>query len=154
VPSYCTSMKFVNQSNANRRIRKRYVYRVEKEVYLCAWTREISAVRGTTLSKMHFWALFAERRSPLVNRATNPQRLTHRPRMEKSHSCWPRMVWCVVNMFRKNGMRPLIIANGTICYSIVYCNSPALYTRLKFTYSVISVKLHWLPGNSKKWTIE
>ena len=75
-------------------------------------------------------------------------------RMEKSHSCWPRTVWCVVNMFRKNGMRPLIITNGTICYSILYFNSPALYIRLKCTYSVISVKLDWLPGNNKKCTID
>jgi len=34
------------------------------------------------------------------------------------HSCWPRMVWCVINIFQKNGM---IIANGTICYSNLYC---------------------------------
>ena len=40
----------------------------------------------------------------------------NRPRMEKSHSCWPRTVWCVVNMFHKNGMRPWLISNGTICY--------------------------------------
>ena len=42
----------------------------------------------------------------------------HCPRMEKS---WT--VWCVVNMFHKNGMRSLIIANSTTCYSILYCNS-------------------------------
>jgi len=77
-----------------------------------------------------------------------------RPRMEKSHSCWPRTAWCVVNMFHKNGMRPLIITNGTICYSTLYCNSPWLYNRQKYVYSVISVKLDWLPGNSKKWTID
>jgi len=35
------------------------------------------------------------------------------PRMEKSHSCWPRTVWCVVNMFHKNRMRSLKISNGT-----------------------------------------
>jgi len=45
------------------------------------------------------------------------------------------------------------MANGTTCYSILYCNSPRLYIRLKNMYSVISVKLDWLPGNSKKWTI-
>jgi len=77
-----------------------------------------------------------------------------RPRMEKSHSCWPRTVWYAVNMFHKNGMRPLIISNGTKCYSILYCNSTRLYIRLKYTYSVISVELNWLPGNSKKWTID
>jgi len=79
---------------------------------------------------------------------------TDRPIMEKSHSCWPRTIWCVVNMFHRNEMRPLIIANGTKCYSILYCNSPWLYIRLKYTYSVTSVKLDWLPGNSKKWTID
>ena len=57
-------------------------------------------------------------------------------------------------MFHKNGMRPLIIANGTKCYSILYCSSPWLYIRLKHTYSVICVKLDSLPGNSKKWTID
>jgi len=36
-------------------------------------------------------------------------------------------------MFHKNGMRHLIIANRTKCYSI-------LYIRLEYTYSVISVK--------------
>ena len=56
-------------------------------------------------------------------------------------------------MFHKNGMRPLIIANGTKCYSILYCNSPWRYIRLKYTYSAISVKLDSLPGNSKKWRI-
>jgi len=71
--------------------------------------------------------------------------------MEKSHSGCPRTAWCVVNMFHKNGMSPLIITNGTtwICYSILYRNSPALYIRLKYMYSVISVKLDWLPGNTK-----
>jgi len=64
------------------------------------------------------------------------------------------IAWCVVNMFHENGMRPLIIANGTICCSILYCNSPRLYIRLKYLYPVISVKLDWLPGNSKKWTID
>jgi len=77
-----------------------------------------------------------------------------RPRMEKSHSFGPRTVWFVVNMFHKHGMRPLIIANGTKCYSILYCNSPWLYIRLKYTYSVISVKVDSLPGNSTKWGID
>jgi len=77
-----------------------------------------------------------------------------RPRMEKLHSCWPRTAWCVLNMFHKNGMRPLIIPYGTICYIILYGNSPILYIKLKYMYSVISAKLHWLPGSSKKWTID
>jgi len=78
----------------------------------------------------------------------------YRPRMEKSHSCWPRTVWRVVNMFHKNGMRPLIIANGIKCYSILYCNSKSLNIRLKYTYSVISVIVDSLPGNTKKQGID
>jgi len=81
-----------------------------------------------------------------------------RLRMDQLHSCWPRTVWCVVNMFHKNKMRPLIIANRTKGYSILYCKSPWLYIRLqnttKYAYWVISVKLDWLPGNCKKWTID
>jgi len=76
--------------------------------------------------------------------------LVFRPRMEKSHSCSARKVWCVVNMFHKNGMRQLIIANSTKCYSILYYNSPWLYLRLKYTYWVISVKLNSLDCNFKK----
>jgi len=77
-----------------------------------------------------------------------------RPRMQKSHSDCPRTAWCVVNMFHKNGMGPLIMANGTIWCSILHCNSPWPYIRIKYMYSVISVKLDWLPGNSTKWTID
>jgi len=57
-------------------------------------------------------------------------------------------------MFHKNGMRPLIISTGTKFYSILCCNSRSLQIRLKYTCSVISVKLHSLPGNSKKWGID
>ena len=78
----------------------------------------------------------------------------YRPRMEKSHSGCPWTAWCVVNIFHKNGMRPLIISNGTICYSISYRNSPPLYIRIKYVYSVISVKLNWLSGKIKKWRID
>jgi len=77
-----------------------------------------------------------------------------RSKMEKSHSCWPRTVWCEVNMFYKNGMRPLMIPNGTKCYSILYCNSQWLYIRLKYMYSVISVIVDSLPGNTKKQGID
>ena len=76
------------------------------------------------------------------------------PRMEKSHSYWPRTVWCVVNMFYKNGMRPLIIANGTKCYSILCSDSNSLYIRqhVKYMYPVISVIVHSLSaaGHTKK----
>jgi len=51
-------------------------------------------------------------------------------------------------------MRPLIVANGTKCYSVLYCNSPSLYIRLTYRSSVISVKLLSLPGDSKKWGID
>ena len=39
-------------------------------------------------------------------------------------------------------------------YSILYCNSQSLYIRLKFTYSVISVIVDSLPGNTKKQSID
>ena len=74
--------------------------------------------------------------------------------MEKSHSGCPRTAWCVVNVFHKNGMSPLIITNSTICYSILRCYLPALYIKWRYMYSVISVKLYWLLGNTKKWTID
>ena len=74
--------------------------------------------------------------------------------MEKSHSGCSRTVWCVVNIFHKNGMSPLIITNGTICYSILYSNSTQLYIRPIYMYSVISVIVDWLPGNTKKWTMD
>ena len=61
---------------------------------------------------------------------------------------------CAEKMFHKNGMRPLIIANGTKCYSILYCNSQSLHIRLKYTYSVISVIVDSLPGNTKKQGID
>jgi len=70
-----------------------------------------------------------------------------RPKMEKLHSSWLPTVWWVENMFEFFW----IMSNNTICYSILYCNSPI---GLKYTYSVISEKLDWLPGNSKKWTID
>ena len=73
--------------------------------------------------------------------------------METSHFSCPRRAWCVVNILYKNGLSPLISTNCTICYSILYCNSPALYIRLKYVYSVISVIVDWLPGNNKTWTI-
>ena len=44
----------------------------------------------------------------------------NRRRMEKSHSGCPRTAWCVVNMFHKNGMSPLIRTNGTIFYKFLF----------------------------------
>ena len=38
--------------------------------------------------------------------------------------------------------------------SIFGCKWPWLNIRLKYTYWIISVKLDWLPDNSKKWTID
>jgi len=84
------------------------------------------------------------------NRPIDDTCAKHCPRMEKSHSCWPRPFWCVVNMFHKNGMRPLTIDNGTKCYSILYCNSQSLHIRLNYKYSVILVIVDSLPGNTKK----
>ena len=63
-------------------------------------------------------------------------------------------------MFQKKGMRerererererPLIFPNRTKRYSILYCNSQSLHNRLKSMYSVISVIVDSLPGNTKK----
>ena len=46
------------------------------------------------------------------------------------------------------------IDNHAKCYSILYCNSPWLYFRLKYTYLVISVKLDSLPGISTELRID
>jgi len=71
--------------------------------------------------------------------------------MEKSHSNHPRTAWCVVNMFHSNRMSPLIRTNDTTFYSISYCNFQELYSQKSYTYSVISVKMKRLPGNTKDW---
>jgi len=59
------------------------------------------------------------------------------------HSWWKR-TW----VGRKS------ISRMYIYYSILYCISTALYIRLKCLYSVISAIVDWLPGNTKKWTID
>jgi len=61
-------------------------------------------------------------------------------------------VW--LNMFHKNGMSPTIRTNCTICHSILYSNSRAIYHRLKYLYQVISVKLDLLHANTKHMAIE
>jgi len=81
---------------------------------------------------------------------TKTAKLRIRPRMEKSHSIHPRTAWCVVNMFHKNGMIPFIRTNCATFYLIIDCNFQALYSSLKYMYSVVSVLLDLLPGNTKK----
>ena len=54
-----------------------------------------------------------------------------RPRIEKSHSGCPRTAWCEVIKFHKNGIRPLIRANGTIFHPILCFNLRAVYSGLK-----------------------
>ena len=56
-------------------------------------------------------------------------------------------------MFHKNGIGPIIRANGKIFWSLLYLNSTVVYIGLKYVYSVISVFDKRLPGNTKKWTI-
>jgi len=56
-------------------------------------------------------------------------------------------------MFHKNGMRPLIILNGTKCCSILCCNSQSLHIRLKYKYAVISIIVD-SPGNTKQQKID
>ena len=78
--------------------------------------------------------------------------------MEKSHSGCPRTDGCVVDMSHKNGMSPLIRTDCTIFYSFLYCNLGHLRrkydVRRIFVYSIISVKLDCLFGDTKKWTID
>jgi len=52
-------------------------------------------------------------------------------------------------VFHKNEMRPMIRFNGTIFYSLLHCNSRRGYSRLKYLYPVISVKIDSLPSNTK-----
>jgi len=52
-------------------------------------------------------------------------------------------------VFHKNGMSPMIRADGTIFQSLSDSNSTRVYIRLKYMYSVISVKLDPLPANTK-----
>ena len=40
-------------------------------------------------------------------------------------------------------------SRDTILYSLVYSNSNAVYIRLKYVYSIMSVKIERLPGNTK-----
>jgi len=77
-----------------------------------------------------------------------------RPKMKKSHSGCPRTAWCVVNMCHKNGMSGSIRTHGTIFNSILYCNFQDLHSRLKCMYSVISVIVDSLPGNTKNRGID
>ena len=75
-------------------------------------------------------------------------------RMEKSQSGCARTAWCVVNMFHKNGMSPLTRTHGTIFNPVLYCNLRALQSRLKYVYSVISVIVNSLSGNTKNQGVD
>jgi len=55
-------------------------------------------------------------------------------------------------MFHKNGMRPLIIANRTKCWSILCFKSQWPYIRLKYMYSLIYVD-YLAIVKSGKWSI-
>jgi len=52
-------------------------------------------------------------------------------------------------VFHKNEMRPMIRSSGTIFFSLVYFNPERGYSRLKYMYTVISVKIDSLPANTK-----
>ena len=54
-------------------------------------------------------------------------------------------------MFHKNKMGSIIRSTGTIFYSLSYSNSRTHFYRLKYMYSVISVIVDSLPGNTKNW---
>ena len=69
-----------------------------------------------------------------------------RPRVERSHSCCLQTAWCVL----KNVSRKWNEFNSkTQWYSILYLNLRAVYTRLKYMYSVMSVIAHLLPANTR-----
>jgi len=52
-------------------------------------------------------------------------------------------------MFHKNKMGSRIRPNGTVFYSLLYLNSRQGFDGLKYMYSVISVIVDSLPGNTK-----
>jgi len=54
-----------------------------------------------------------------------------RPRMEKSHPCWPRTADVWWDVCHKNEMRPMIRANGAL-YSLLNFNSRLVSSRLKY----------------------
>ena len=59
-----------------------------------------------------------------------------------------------LSLIHKRGISPMIRTNGTILYSILYFNSRAVYSKLKYMFSVISVKFDLLPANIKNMAIE
>jgi len=52
-------------------------------------------------------------------------------------------------MFHKNKMGSIIRSTGTVFYSLLYLNSRQGFNGLKYEYSVISVIVDSLPGNTK-----
>ena len=71
--------------------------------------------------------------------------------MEKMHSGRTRMYYNVNIVFHKNEVRPIIRSSGTISYSLLYFNSRQGYSRLKYLYPGISVKIDLLQANTKIW---
>ena len=52
-------------------------------------------------------------------------------------------------MFHKNQMGSIIRSTGAVFYSLLYLDSRQGYNGLKYVYSVISVIVNSLPGNTK-----
>jgi len=52
-------------------------------------------------------------------------------------------------IFHKNKMGSIIRSSGTVFYSHLYLNSRLGFNGLKYSYSVISVKMDSLPANTK-----
>ena len=63
---------------------------------------------------------------------------------------WPntRVVKCKYYVY-KNKMGSIIRSSGTVFYSFLYLNSRLGFNKLKYLYSVISVKIDSLPTNTK-----
>jgi len=62
---------------------------------------------------------------------------------------WPntRVIQCKYCVSRKRN-EPVIRSIGTIFYSLVYVNLRLVFSRLKFSYSVISVLVDSLPADT------
>ena len=54
-------------------------------------------------------------------------------------------------MFHKNKLGSIIRSTGTVFYSLLFLNSRRGFHGLKYVYSVISVIVDSLPGNTKHW---
>ena len=72
-----------------------------------------------------------------------------RPRKKKLHFGWPRTADIYCSLFHKNEMSPIIRANRTIFFSLMYLNSLQVSSRLKYVCSGTSVNINSLSANTQ-----